>query len=55
MLQDQQARLILKPALIDKLSVLGIRSFDNTRSETIQFYSPLTLIVGMNGSGKTVR
>ncbi|OCK75050.1 DNA repair protein Rad50 [Lepidopterella palustris CBS 459.81] len=38
---------------IDKLSILGIRSFDNTRSETIQFQAPLTLIVGFNGSGKT--
>ena len=38
---------------IDKLSILGVRSFDNTRNETIQFHTPLTLIVGMNGSGKT--
>ncbi|KAJ5125521.1 Recombination/repair protein Rad50 [Penicillium atrosanguineum] len=38
---------------IDKLSILGVRSFDNTRSETIQFHAPLTLIVGYNGSGKT--
>jgi DNA repair protein RAD50 len=38
---------------IDKLSILGVRSFDNTRGETIQFYSPLTLVVGLNGSGKT--
>ena len=38
---------------IDKLSILGVRSFDNVRSETIQFHTPLTLIVGMNGSGKT--
>lgn len=38
---------------IDKLSILGVRSFDNTRSETIHFGSPLTLIVGLNGSGKT--
>jgi DNA repair protein RAD50 len=38
---------------IDKLSILGVRSFDNTRGETIQFYSPLTLVVGFNGSGKT--
>ena len=38
---------------IDKLSILGVRSFDNTRSETIQFHAPLTLIVGTNGSGKT--
>ncbi|KAI9769867.1 MAG: DNA repair protein rad50 [Candelina submexicana] len=38
---------------IDRLSILGIRSFDNTRSETIQFHTPLTLIVGYNGSGKT--
>ncbi|KAK7531176.1 DNA repair protein Rad50 [Phyllosticta citricarpa] len=40
-------------AYIDKLSILGVRSFDNRVSETIQFYSPLTLIVGFNGSGKT--
>ncbi|KAJ5961611.1 hypothetical protein N7501_006552 [Penicillium viridicatum] len=40
-------------AKIDKLSILGVRSFDNTRSETIQFHTPLTLIVGYNGSGKT--
>lgn len=33
---------------------LSVRSFDNTRSETIQFHTPLTLIVGYNGSGKTV-
>lgn len=38
---------------INKLSILGVRSFDNQRSETIQFQSPLTLIVGYNGSGKT--
>ncbi|KAL9098251.1 MAG: hypothetical protein Q9163_006058 [Psora crenata] len=31
----------------------SVRSFDNTRSETIQFNTPLTLIVGYNGSGKT--
>ncbi|KAI3003864.1 hypothetical protein CBS147346_5183 [Aspergillus niger] len=36
-----------------ELSILGVRSFDNTRSETIQFHTPLTLIVGYNGSGKT--
>ncbi|KAG9978820.1 hypothetical protein KCU78_g22039, partial [Aureobasidium melanogenum] len=41
------------PAKIDKLSILGVRSFDNGRSETIQFFAPLTLIVGHNGSGKT--
>lgn len=38
---------------IDKLSILGIRSFDNVRAERIQFSTPLTLIVGANGSGKT--
>ncbi|KAI9682904.1 MAG: DNA repair protein rad50 [Trizodia sp. TS-e1964] len=40
-------------AKIEKLSILGVRSFDNTRSEAIKFNSPLTLIVGYNGSGKT--
>ena len=38
---------------IDRLSILGVRSFDNQRSETIVLQTPLTLIVGMNGSGKT--
>ncbi|GAB1216844.1 hypothetical protein ATERTT37_006063 [Aspergillus terreus] len=33
--------------------IIIVRSFDNTRSETIQFHTPLTLIVGYNGSGKT--
>ncbi|KAK8192457.1 DNA repair protein Rad50 [Phyllosticta paracitricarpa] len=35
------------------LTATSVRSFDNRVSETIQFYSPLTLIVGFNGSGKT--
>lgn len=38
---------------VDKLSILGVRSFDNQTASTIQFFSPLTLIVGYNGSGKT--
>ncbi|TVY64197.1 DNA repair protein RAD50, partial [Lachnellula suecica] len=40
-------------ASIDKLRITGIRSFDNTRAEVIHFQTPLTLIVGYNGSGKT--
>jgi DNA repair protein RAD50 len=38
---------------IDRLAIMGVRSFDNTHSEVMQFYAPLTLIVGHNGSGKT--
>ncbi|KAK9476704.1 AAA domain-containing protein [Lipomyces japonicus] len=38
---------------IEKLAIQGIRSFDNSHRETIHFYTPLTLIVGHNGSGKT--
>lgn len=38
---------------IDKLSIVGVRSFDNQHAEVIQFFHPLTLIVGLNGSGKT--
>ncbi|KAF4125055.1 DNA repair protein RAD50 [Geosmithia morbida] len=38
---------------IDKLSISGVRSFSPSVREAIQFYSPLTLIVGYNGSGKT--
>ncbi len=39
---------------IEKLSILGIRSFGPQHQETIAFNTPLTLIVGYNGSGKTV-
>ena len=38
---------------IDKLSITGIRSFPGGHGETIQFFTPLTLVVGVNGSGKT--
>ncbi|KAL8938224.1 MAG: hypothetical protein Q9216_004008 [Gyalolechia sp. 2 TL-2023] len=40
-------------ARIDKLSIRGIRSFDHAQPEIIVFSTPLTLIVGYNGSGKT--
>ncbi|EPE35141.1 P-loop containing nucleoside triphosphate hydrolase [Glarea lozoyensis ATCC 20868] len=40
-------------ASIEKLKIQGVRSFDNARSEYIHFQTPLTLIVGDNGSGKT--
>lgn len=36
-----------------KLSISGIRSFSPKDHETIQFGSPLTLICGQNGCGKT--
>ncbi|CCH58365.1 hypothetical protein TBLA_0A05720 [Henningerozyma blattae CBS 6284] len=38
---------------IYKLSIQGVRSFDSNERETIEFGSPLTLIVGSNGTGKT--
>ncbi|KAI9146471.1 hypothetical protein BKA69DRAFT_1120909 [Paraphysoderma sedebokerense] len=38
---------------IVKLLISGIRSFDPDAANVIEFYSPLTLIVGHNGSGKT--
>lgn len=33
----------------------SVRSFDHKGWEAIAFNTPLTLIVGLNGSGKTVR
>ena len=41
---------------IEKLSIQGIRSFgpDDTDKQVIQFFKPLTLILGPNGTGKTV-
>jgi DNA repair protein RAD50 len=38
---------------IHKLQITGVRSFNHAHGEVIEFYSPLTLIVGLNGSGKT--
>eukprot|EP01132_Coremiostelium_polycephalum_P007433 gene7433-9135_t len=38
---------------IEKILIQGIRSFDPKESSVIDFYSPLTLIVGSNGAGKT--
>jgi DNA repair protein RAD50 len=42
-------------ALLQKLLIQGIRSFDPEQREVIEFFSPLTVIVGHNGAGKTVR
>ena len=40
---------------IEKLAVRGIRSFSPFDEEKIEFYKPLTLILGQNGAGKTVK
>ena len=39
---------------IDKMLIKGIRSFSPDNTNVIEFYRPLTLIVGQNGAGKTV-
>jgi DNA repair protein RAD50 len=38
---------------IDKLLVTGVRSFSPQEQNVIEFYTPLTLIIGHNGAGKT--
>ncbi|KAJ3065812.1 DNA repair protein rad50 [Podochytrium sp. JEL0797] len=38
---------------IEKLLISGIRSFGPDHAGVIEFYTPLTLIVGHNGAGKT--
>jgi DNA repair protein RAD50 len=38
-------------AMIEKLQIRGIRAFSPNCDETIEFYSPLTMIVGANGCG----
>jgi len=38
---------------LDKLAIRGIRSFDDKGISVIEFFSPVTVIVGHNGSGKT--
>jgi DNA repair protein RAD50 len=39
---------------IDKLGIIGVRSYDPNHLEYIEFFKPLTIIWGHNGSGKTV-
>ena len=39
---------------IDQLSIQGIRNFSSDNAEVIKFEPPVTLILGKNGSGKTV-
>lgn len=43
-------------SVIEKLSILGIRSFgpEERNRGVVEFFKPLTLILGPNGSGKTV-
>eukprot|EP00955_Chlamydomonas_euryale_P052513 355181-Chlamydomonas_euryale.AAC.5 len=38
-----------------QMLIKGIRSFSPDNTTCIEFYKPLTLIVGANGAGKTVR
>ncbi|KAH7103783.1 hypothetical protein BKA62DRAFT_694682 [Auriculariales sp. MPI-PUGE-AT-0066] len=40
-------------ASLNKLAIRGIRSFDDKQISVIEFFSPVTVIVGANGSGKT--
>lgn len=40
---------------IDRLLIQGIRSFGPQNRNIIEFYHPLTIIVGSNGAGKTVK
>ncbi|RDX42487.1 hypothetical protein OH76DRAFT_1362729 [Lentinus brumalis] len=40
-------------AHINKLAIRGIRSFDDKNIAVMEFFSPVTVIVGHNGSGKT--
>ncbi len=39
---------------LQKLLLQGIRSFNPDQHEVIEFFHPMTVIVGPNGSGKTV-
>jgi hypothetical protein len=48
-------RCLRIPATLARLAIKGIRSFGPEHSGVITFPKPLTLIVGRNGSGKTVR
>ncbi|KAK5948594.1 DNA repair protein rad50 [Knufia fluminis] len=38
---------------IEKMMILGVRAFPTDHGESIKFDKPLTLVAGINGSGKT--
>lgn len=38
---------------IERLQIQGIRSYSPFEPQTVEFYKPLTVIVGQNGCGKT--
>lgn len=40
-------------ATLDRMLIMGVRAFSTQRGETIKFEPPLTLVAGINGSGKT--
>lgn len=42
-----------KMSKLQKMTIQGIRSFSPNDKNVVEFYSPLTLIVGANGTGKT--
>ena len=42
-------------AVLVQMLIKGIRSFSPDNQNVVEFYKPLTLIVGQNGAGKTVR
>ncbi|VWU49134.1 AAA domain containing protein, putative [Hepatocystis sp. ex Piliocolobus tephrosceles] len=38
---------------LEKIGIQGVRSYCDERTETLEFYSPVTIIYGKNGSGKS--
>ena len=46
---------VLTQPVAGQLSIKGIRSFAPDNTDVIEFFKPLTIIVGHNGAGKTVR
>jgi predicted ATPase len=40
---------------LEGLALLGVRSFSPDEPSYLKFFSPVTVIVGPNGSGKTVK
>ena len=56
-MSSEQLRVacLLCSVLLLQMLIKGIRSFAPENNAAIEFYKPLTLIVGSNGAGKTVR
>ena len=50
----QSSPIIIHPPMLQSMALAGFRSYSHDKLEVLSFETPLTLILGENGTGKTV-